>query len=66
MTDGCALHAAALGGNMDLLRILLTRDLNVNARAKKGQTPFACTLARGRESTASFLYGKGGRVGVDL
>jgi ankyrin repeat protein len=60
-----ALHVAARGGNLDMVRFLLDQGAAVNARARTPQnqteqTPLAMALQAGRSEVAELLRSRGG------
>ena len=49
------LHLAALGGSLDVSRLLIERGADVDAQDDQSQTPFAMALALGHRKLAQFL-----------
>jgi len=49
------LHAAAAGGNMDLVKRLLRAGADAGARSRKGTTPADTARSRSHDDVAAFL-----------
>ncbi|GAB5356735.1 hypothetical protein AAMO2058_000314500 [Amorphochlora amoebiformis] len=58
-----SLFLASLGGHLDLVRLLIKHDANVNHVTKEGFTPFYAACWRNRLEVAKLLLSHGADVG---
>jgi len=56
------LHWAAIGGNVEVARLLVSHGESVNAKDSRGMTPLFWALDRGRQQVAEFLVKQGADV----
>ncbi|MGV8118460.1 MAG: ankyrin repeat domain-containing protein [Candidatus Xenobiia bacterium LiM19] len=56
------LHYAALKGDLESMKLLISHGANVNARDKMGRTPLHSALSRGNKEAALFLHKRGAGI----
>jgi len=56
-----ALHAAAIAGDLRIVRFLVSNGAEVNALDRAGDSPVELALSRGNQECASFLQEHGGK-----
>lgn len=56
------LHTAALGGSVELIRLLIEHGADVNSRDKYGKTPLHCAARQGDTAIAEVLIASGADV----
>jgi CubicO group peptidase (beta-lactamase class C family) len=65
-TQGTRLYDAAARGDVDALKLLLERGVNVNRRGALGLTAYQSARLHGRKEAADYLQGKGADTTVPL
>ena len=60
------LHKAAKGGSIELVKFLIERGAEVNARAEYGWTPLDIAIKKNRKEVIQLLRANGGKTDVEL
>lgn len=55
------LHAAAKGGDVEIIKTMLSRGLDANSKDSDGRTPLMIAELNGKTEAVAFLLSKEGR-----
>ena len=56
------LHLATTGSNLDIIKFLITKNADINARDSQGLTPLHWAVSKGKKNTIQLLLNLGANI----